>query len=46
MKIYCALEGISHKEANAKFEKATMLEFKEALAATIIKKICPIGERV
>jgi hypothetical protein len=46
MKIYCAMEGITHKEANQKFEKASMLEFKEALAASVTRKICPIGDRV
>ena len=46
LKIYSTLENKSFKETEAIFENSSLLQFKEELAKSVIKNICPIGEKV
>jgi len=46
LKIYSTLEGKPFKETEALFEKSTMLQFKEELAKSVVRNICPIGQKV
>ncbi len=46
IKIYSTLEGKSIKDVENQFENSSMLQFKEELATSIVKNICPIGEKV
>jgi len=45
LKIYSTLENKSFKETEAIFENSSLLQFKEELAKSVIKNICPIGEK-